>query len=164
MAVKRRILEDSPSEGEDSPKSPKPGKDESGGSKRASPRKYTVEDAMRIRKLKEEDKLSWQYLHTFMPSLIGREIAKHFPGCSAHTLDVQYSRRLKGLADLFTQEEVNPLRNWLLTPGKMEEMKRVIVENKKRFWADIGAAMGKTAAGCQRAAKEAKLPLTSMLC
>jgi len=41
----------------------------------------------------------------------------------------------------------------------MEQMKTVIVEQKKKFWAEVGATMGKSGAGCQRAAKEAKLAI-----
>jgi hypothetical protein len=43
----------------------------------------------------------------------------------------------------------------------MEEMKTLIKksisDHRKKFWADIGAQMGKSGAGCERAAKDAKL-------
>jgi len=41
----------------------------------------------------------------------------------------------------------------------MEQMKTVIVEQKKKFWANVGVIMGKSGPGCQRAAKEAKLSI-----
>jgi hypothetical protein len=39
----------------------------------------------------------------------------------------------------------------------MEQLKRLIGEHKKKFWADIGAVMGKSGLGCEKAAKEAQL-------
>lgn len=37
-----------------------------------------------------------------------------------------------------------------------------MAEHKKRFWADIGERMGKSGAGCEKAAKDAKIPIPSM--
>jgi len=37
-----------------------------------------------------------------------------------------------------------------------------MAEHKKRFWADVGERMGKSGAGCEKAAKEAKIQMPSM--
>jgi hypothetical protein len=42
---------------------------------------------------------------------------------------------------------------------QMVQLQKLIVEHKKRFWAEIGEAMGKFGLGCEKAAKEAKLPM-----
>jgi hypothetical protein len=42
----------------------------------------------------------------------------------------------------------------------MVALKQLIVENKKKFWADIGASLGKSAVGCEMAAKNAKLQIS----
>jgi hypothetical protein len=47
----------------------------------------------------------------------------------------------------------------VLTAFQMEKMKQLIFEHRKKFWADIAAEMGKTGAGCERAAKEAKITI-----
>ncbi len=39
-------------------------------------------------------------------------------------------------------------------------LRKLIVENKKKFWSDIGMAMGKTGVGCEKAAKNAKFQIT----
>jgi hypothetical protein len=36
-------------------------------------------------------------------------------------------------------------------------LKKLIHERKKKFWAEIGDTLGKTGAGCEKAAKAAKL-------
>jgi hypothetical protein len=41
----------------------------------------------------------------------------------------------------------------------MAKMKKLILDHRKKFWADIAAEMGKTRAGCERAAKEANLAI-----
>jgi hypothetical protein len=41
----------------------------------------------------------------------------------------------------------------------MEKMKKLIWDYRKKFWDDIGAQMGKTGVGCQRAAKEVRLTI-----
>jgi hypothetical protein len=46
----------------------------------------------------------------------------------------------------------------------MEALKRMVTkrigETKKRFWEEIGAEMGKTGMGCEKAAKEAKVQIS----
>jgi hypothetical protein len=41
----------------------------------------------------------------------------------------------------------------------MEQLKKLIGEHKKQFWAEIGAVMEKSGLGCEKAAKEAKLAM-----
>lgn len=36
---------------------------------------------------------------------------------------------------------------------------RQIGENKKRFWEEVGATMGKSGRGCEKAAKDAKIQI-----
>jgi len=38
-------------------------------------------------------------------------------------------------------------------------LKRLIKEQKKKFWADIGARMGKSGTGCEKAAKRENIPM-----
>jgi len=38
-------------------------------------------------------------------------------------------------------------------------LRKLIIENKKKFWSDIAMAMGKTGVGCEKAAKNAKIQI-----
>jgi hypothetical protein len=66
---------------------------------------WTDEDARRIKKMREEDKLSWS-LCLLRSQAKSREISNHFPNHNAKVLANAYSYRLKGLCDTFTEHEV----------------------------------------------------------
>jgi hypothetical protein len=42
---------------------------------------------------------------------------------------------------------------------QIDILKGLIKEQKKKFWADIGARMGKSGAGCEKAAKRENVPM-----
>lgn len=42
---------------------------------------------------------------------------------------------------------------------QMEQLKKLVAKQKKKFWAEIGAAMSRSGLGCEKAAKKAKLAM-----
>ena len=82
-----------------------------------SPKKWTVEDALLIKKLKEEDGLSWAFFPPHEFQLITRAVATYFPGQTTESVKSRYSQHLKALCETFTEEEVL-LRRLKLTPER----------------------------------------------
>ena len=62
------------------------------------------------------------------------------------------------MCDTFTDEEGSiAIQHYLL---QLERMKGVVKELAKGFWKEVSVKMGKSAAGCERAAKEANIQVT----
>ena len=67
------------------------------------------------------------------------------------------------MCDTFSDREVF-IKDLVNINNQMEDLKGLITkrigETKKRFWEEIGADMGKTGMGCEKAAKEAKIQIS----
>ena len=70
-------------------------------------RKWTAEDGKLIKKLKEEQHLTWALFPAQANRTNNSEIAEYFPGLLPSRICNSYNVRLKGLLDEFTKEEVS---------------------------------------------------------
>jgi hypothetical protein len=109
-----------------------------------------MEDMRLIKKLKEDTKLNWQYFPYSSRSYASDKLQDSFPVAVWVLLKSSIANR-RGNWTPSHPRRYHVAKSCSL---QIETLRKLIKENAKAFWNDIGAKMGKSGSGCQHVAKE----------